>query len=517
VVGGVGFAVCTRTLFAGLAGSLLVLAVVMSLLATGLVNRTRREPVLWLAGAALLGALFSFRASPWLVVLNTLGAGTLLIVGALTAQRGSLFRLQRESFRDAAGVLFMAPFESLPLIGRMIKRKSKGAPAAPASEREGIDANLRSRSERRATALKSAFLAAPLLLVVVPLLSVGDAAFSDLVGSAFGSVGDGLSSMTEAVFTDSVWFMIGAWLTAALVVVSQMNRLGSKHTTVQAWLPTRPPVFGHREVAGALWLLAGTLALFSVTQVFTALGISATDGDIPSYREIAKNGFFALLAASVIVVLSLFGAHLLVGHRRWQANIRRPAQLNVLLTGVVVVVASRRLWIGADVWGLTMLRVLSQSAALLIGVVLISMAWWQHRPRPACPSLGVAILSALVVVVGLNLAPTEAMVVRWNAARPIPDESSRFSTVADGEGRSYELGVARCQDYYDKWHGMNDDAAQALAPLLLKEAAEGQVDPYCATTLLECDRNVRTTGLHWNWSRRRAEVRRRDWCAQFNK
>jgi hypothetical protein len=524
--GGVGFLVCTRTVFGGLAGSLYCLFFALALVVSRTVNPRRSEPMVWLLFAVVLGAFLTVRASPWLITLNTIGIWLFFTLAALTARRGSIFRITRRGIRDGLGVLAFGPFATVPIVGNavanVIKRLVEPNRGSAAGHHEVSDGPT-SRSTV-AVMFRAGFLVSPVLVVVVPLLMAGDTLFRSLFTES-GTVARIIESIATTVAgPNSLIFISGAWLSLVLVAIAGTPRLtrSTNHSSqrVGATNSPRAAVFGTRETTAALWILNAVLGLFALVQIVGAVGLAdEMIGSTMSYREIAKDGFFALLAASAVVWCALLLAHGLLGSARWDARPRKATQTTVALTLVVVAVALRRLWVGADVWGLTMLRVLSQTAAILLGLMLLYLGRWQARPGHAFDVLGLSLVTGFTLLALLNVLPTEGIVVRWNAALPPADFSARFGTkeeVRERDWFGYEYGVARCADYYDKWHGQNPDAAPALAAVALKKAKQQvEVDRTCIRELLRCDASINTRNLRWNWSRNRLLSQRKEWCAEF--
>jgi hypothetical protein len=530
VVGVIGFMVCGALVFAGLAGAVFVSAIVSALI----VSRTilfRVEPILWLCAAVAVSIGLAFRGSPWLIVLNMIAVGGLLIIGALTARGGSLFRLTRPAFVEGCLRSSTSWLSGFSLV-------ASACSWVMSPERSRRRSNLATAEQPKARPWRSLFIAMPVLLVVVPLLRAGDAVFNRVIATLLSApvrLVQGLSVDGSHLVNGS----LGLWMGLTLLALAgaqgreKQIKLRSLAPPASLFVPasstsTSPSAlhadqelrrtrFGH-EVVGATWILNAVLLVFAGGQVADVLGMTARlEKQTISYAEIAKEGFFPLLVACAVVLFALVCVHSVLRERRWESWSRRALQTTTVLTLLVIVVASRRLWIGADIWGLTMLRVLSQCAALLLIVVFGCLGAWQRRPTHRLSVLGVTVATATALLVGLNVMPVEAMIVRWNAHRPSPGSAAAFRKDADaldsrwGQG----LGVARCADYYDKWHGRNVDGALALGPLLTKQVQLGRVDPLCARELLECERKYDTSGLRWNRARSKANKLKRGWCASL--
>ena len=529
----VGFILCGQTVFAGLAGTLFVLLLSSLLIMTRVVNR-RPEILLWLGSACAIALCLSVRASPWLISLDMIAICALLLLSVVCAQRGSLFRCSMQAVGEASSRLVGSWFVSPLLFGRGVSRlKARAAKHESSIEVERANSRLRG-------AVRSILLAVPVLVVVVPLLRAGDAAFSSVLGSVFDAVAWAFGLFT--IDTEStVLGLIGMWVGLTLLAIAGWQRVvlpvsarspssGSPFVDPPSFdpqsfdpqslwpaKPNRSGLLAVREVTGAVWIVNATLAVFAAGQVATAVGLAERlQNDVLSYREIAKDGFFPLLVASMVVLGALLIAHLLLGTRRWESRCVVATQVMIALNLVVVGVASRRLWVGADVWGLTMLRVCSQAAAVLLGVMLVTVAVWQHRPARHQPFVGVSVLGAVAILLVLNVLPIEQYIVNWNADRPAPDFSSVFDRSHSDpldHPQGNDLGVARCTDYFDKWHGRNADAMPAFAPLIKRQLRAGQIDRTCQQTMLHCEARFNTAGLRWNFARSKANSYQSRWCS----
>jgi Domain of unknown function (DUF4173) len=520
VMATLGFMVCGATVFAGLAGTLVTGLLVCALI----VSKTvlfRKEPIGWLIGAVLVSVSLMLRGSPWLITLNMIATAALLVAATLTARSGSLFRLTRTGFIEGAVRTVTGWLTGLTFVGTA----SSWLLSPTRKWRRGKHDIERSSQARL---WRSLAMAAPILLMVIPLLRAGDAVFNKVIGkllnAPFQLVKD-LSVDGSHVLNGAVGLWVGLTLLAMAGAQSRQRKMVARVSMAPQFVsydttPETTKVSNRirlsREVVGATWMLNAVLGLFGLGQIANVLGLaSRLEVEVVSYNEIAKEGFFPLLAACAVVLLALICTHSILRERRWETNARRALQSLIALTLLVIAVASRRLWIGADIWGLTMLRVLAQSAAVLLAVVFTCLAIWQRRPTDRLPIIGVTALSATALLVALNVMPIETMIVRWNAARPTASNSATFPSGADaldarwGQG----LGVASCENYYDKWHGRNVDGVLALGPLVVRQVALDRIDPSCARALLRCDHRFSTGGLRWNLARSRANRTTQRWCA----
>jgi hypothetical protein len=133
-----------------------------------------------------------------------------------------------------------------------------------------------------------------------------------------------------------------------------------------------------------------------------------------TYADYARSGFFQLLAVSAITLVALLVLRATTAPSR---RITVLGQVVVALTVVIVAVAFRRLSLYEHVFGFTMLRLYSQVAAVWIGLVFVALGLHMAgvgRPRNWVPT--VSVMLGLALLLGLNVANPEAVVVRHNVA-----------------------------------------------------------------------------------------------------
>jgi hypothetical protein len=172
-------------------------------------------------------------------------------------------------------------------------------------------------------------------------------------------------------------------------------------------------------------VLSGVISLFTgfaTVQVIAAAGGArhVLDTEGLTYADYARTGYFQLIAVAVLTGL-LLGGMRAVAERSAAREHRRftiLAEVIVLLTFLILLVAVRRLGLYEDAYGWTMLRLVAKAGAVWLGGVLVLLAvrlagvgsnraWFV----PAAAALGLAVL------VALNVANPEAAVVRHNLAR----------------------------------------------------------------------------------------------------
>jgi len=148
-----------------------------------------------------------------------------------------------------------------------------------------------------------------------------------------------------------------------------------------------------------------------------------------TYAEYARSGFFQLVAVAAITFVVLAGLRAVAVDGTATS---RPfvvlAEIAVVLTLMVVLVAVRRLGLYQRAYGLTMLRLYVTVAAWCIGAVflLLAAALAGAAPQRRWLAAGVAI-TGLTALFALNAANPEAIVARYNLNRAV--QGHRFDPV----------------------------------------------------------------------------------------
>lgn len=409
----------------GLAGVLLVALVAGGLVLSGRVANPQARA---LAGAAVVfGVCLFARTSPWLLPLDVLAIGGLLVLAASFASGGSVLDL------------------SVPgAVTRALHAAAHGL-TAPAFLAAGPRRLLTSR--RTVAAARGLALAVPLLVVLGVLLASADAVFAGFF--------NGWNLLTPV--QHAVLLVVGAWGMAGLL------RLAS--ASPPPALPRVAYRLGRTETTIVLGSVAALFAAFAVAQVVAASegGRHVIETAGLTYAEYARTGFFQLLAVAAITLAVLLGLRAATDLSA-PADRRRftvLAEAATALTVVIVAVAVVRLGLYEDAFGLTVLRLFSKVFAVWIGVVFVllaaDLAGFGGRRAWLPPA---AVAAGLVALLALNVANPEALVVRHNVA--FAERTGRFDP-----------------DYLAE---LSDDAVPALVdalPRLAPEARRVVLDAVC--------------------------------------
>ncbi|HWR00004.1 MAG TPA: DUF4173 domain-containing protein [Candidatus Methylomirabilis sp.] len=157
---------------------------------------------------------------------------------------------------------------------------------------------------------------------------------------------------------------------------------------------------------------------FIVYQFVTVFGgASVVEARGITYAAYAREGFFQLLAVSVIVLAILGGIYRYTGMRSWA--VRWLSAALVIETGAVIASALRRIALYIDAYGLTLLRLWSTFAIVLIALafaVLLVGTFSKVRFKQVLKSLAVGSVTVLSLSLLVN---TEDLIVRFNFNRYI--------------------------------------------------------------------------------------------------
>ncbi len=357
----------------GIAGAISVALLACTVLATGEVNNRQSQALLLLG--VTMGAWLSVRATPWLAPLNVLAASASLVAAASLARAGSVFD-------------FSAPRTVI----RVVHAAMNGI--------LGPGYLVRGRITRMAPVIRGVVIAAPLAIVVGLLFAAGDAVFA----SAFKF--DATDYVVHAVL-----LLIGVWGAAGLARVAATPSIDDPDVTM--------PMLGRIEwtiVLVALNVLfLGFVAARIVAATHGGERVLSTAG--LSYAEYARSGFFELLWAAAITLAALIVLRAVADTKdaRSRFLFKLLAVSTVFLTMLVVASAFQRLVLYEHAFGLSMLRLYSMAFCVWLVIALVALALWiggvgGHRPW----FWGVAAISAVALVLALNVLNPEAFVVKHN-------------------------------------------------------------------------------------------------------
>lgn len=437
-LGGLAEALLDRPLW-GVSFPLVTVATLAALvLLGGREGWQRARPNAWLAvPLVLVSGFVAVRSSPWLVALNVLTAGVLLLLLAHFWAAGRVQRL---------GLL------GYPLV--VLGSALKGLLYPPALVRDSVDLEAaRTHAPRLLPFVRGLLIALPVLAVFGVLLESADAAFA---------------SAMERLWAMDLWALLGslparvfgtlvAAVVAAMVLGHALRRRSAGREPGEDEVAPARPRLGLTE---ALTLVLSVDALFLVFAGFQVayLFIGGASSPAPgyTYAEYARRGFFELLAVSLLTL------GLVMALARWtrrespvaQGVFRVATSLMVALTLVILASAVKRMALYEDAFGYTRLRVFTHVFMYALGAVLAWRAvtlWW----RPERFAIG-AFVTALGAVLAVNAIDPDALIVRLNLERAVD---------ADDIDYTYLVGLSS-DAVPELERGLRERAPDRLAVLL---------------------------------------------------
>ena len=256
-------------------------------------------------------------------------------------------------------------------------------------------------------------VAVPLLGIAIPLLQSADTVFAGLVHDAF--------FWFEEINAWEIFWRVLRTLALGLLLFSALFALNQPQEL--------PPIAGARpakssEFAATIPTLITVLALLNVVYfVFVAVQFAFLFGGAAhaamkgGWAEYARSGFFQLVAVAalnlaVVLTTSCFleraGQARPVGKRTLQAL----AALLLLLTGVILFSALRRMGLYIGVYGLSLLRVLTLFGMAFIAICLA--AAFLKLLRPGRCFFPVFLAAGVGLWVLFSFFNTSALIANYN-------------------------------------------------------------------------------------------------------
>ncbi|WP_147445150.1 DUF4173 domain-containing protein, partial [Corallococcus sp. CA053C] len=356
----------------------------------------RARPNAWLlVPLGIVTGFVAVRDSPWLLSLNVLTAGVLLM---LLAQFWAAGRLQRLGLTGYPSVVLGAALQAFRY--------------SPALVRDSVDVRgVRAHAPRLLSLGRGLLLTLPVLLVFGVLLSSADGVFSSTMDRLL-SFDLGLDVLVQR----GVGMGFSACV-AAGVLGHALRRRAAKEWG-DAEVEPATPRLGLIEALTLILTVDALFLLFAGFQVaYLFIGDASSPASGYSFAEYARRGFFEL------VVVSMLTLALVMALTRWtrrespaaQAVFRAGTSLMVVLTLVILASAMKRLSLYEDAYGYTLLRLYTHVFMVALGAALAWRAvtlWWRMERF----AVG-AFATALGAVIALNVINPEAFIARHNLER----------------------------------------------------------------------------------------------------
>lgn len=374
--------------------------VVMALLGTlvwlgGREGWQRARPNAWLLAPLLVFSGFvAIRASPWLMCINVLASGVLLMLLAHFWAAGRVERL------GLGGYLLS-----------ILTASVQGPRYAPALVRDTVDlSSARKHAPRLLPFARGLLFTLPVLVVFALLLESADVAFASALDRVFSLE---LGWLFSEALVRTFGVLVCACVAAGTLGHALRRRAGREWGEEEA-----APAKQRLGITEAMTLVLSVDALFLVFAGFQVayLFIGGATSPAPgySYAEYARRGFFELVWVAALTLA------LILALARWT---RRESPLadrafrlattgTVVLSLVILASAMKRMALYEAFFGYTHLRLYTHVFMFALGAVLTWRAvtlWW----KPERFAIGV-FLTAVGSVLALNLINPDAFIARHN-------------------------------------------------------------------------------------------------------
>jgi len=371
--------------------------------ALALLLRVARAPAhqgrRWMAAPLLLfAAAFAWHDSPLLIAANLLALAGAVALGGL---RRTNHRPQDASVSDYATGLASAGAGTFA-----------GTVHLLAHEIPWREASRNLRGARTAAVGRGVAIGLPIVALFAVLFAAADAIFKRFLTGAVPSFGHPASHIVLVILI--------AW-TGAGLLRDLIARREDERALPADWLLQRvPPRLGSTEIAivlSALDLLFLGFVLVQARYLFGGAALVEARAHL-TYAQYARQGFFELVAVSVLVLPVLLAANALARDRK--RLVRGLSGVLVALELVVALSALQRLRIYEQQYGLTELRIYA------IGVVgwLVCVFLWASvtilRARVRRFAVG-AVVAGFAATAALNVLNPDALIARTNLTRPHVD------------------------------------------------------------------------------------------------
>ena len=305
-------------------------------------------------------------------------------------------------------------------------------------------------------------LAVPLLAVALVLLASADAVFR----GCFADIETWLESLSLG---RAVWVILRA-LVVGMCGFSLLYSLAQPPKQLTRAAARRPlPLLSWNVVLG---LLNAVYLLFVVIQFAVLFGGNETAAIRGGFAEYARNGFFQLVAVTVINLVLL-----LLARRAWgdRLSLRVNGSLLLASTAVILVSALWRMTLYLRAFGFTVLRAVTLwgMAMIALALVLAAIKLWRPRTRIYKLLLAVSVASWLA----FNYCGVDRLAADYNVDQYLA-------------GNLEQMDV----DY------LSDQLSPAAAPALKRLADSGDFSAQWALNQLRRDaKQVGWTDLSLPW------------------
>lgn len=377
-------------------------------------------------GISIVGLAFAFfmYSDAILSVINFFVIVLLLLIQLLYYSEAVLSDWDKPRFFAELCISpFLRPFQFLGRISRVVKslgRNNKEAEISP------VDMHRRKVVK---SVLIGILLAAPVLLIVVGLLSSADQVFGLYTQNVFDFFMK--IKISEYIYTIIIAAIGFPFLFSFLY--SYYTRYSDLSISKQLSAANQPS-FSIEPIMAATFILCLNIVygLFSVIQFGSLFG--AFQSVLPkqiTFAEYARQGFFQLSAVAFINILIVIISVLLV--RRTGLSgvfVKIMSVLLVAFTFILLASAAYRMKMYIDVYSLSKLRVLVSLFMVLIGLLLIYSLIKEFLPGFKFVKFG--FITAVLVLLVTNFLNVNALIAKYNTTQFVNNPKSEFNVVVSG-------------------------------------------------------------------------------------
>jgi hypothetical protein len=353
----------------------------------------------WLAlTIVLLAAAFGRRDSEMLQMLDVVALAGVLGLATLATQGG---RLWLRGATDYAGSVVRSALHA-----------GVGVVPLLAADVQWNELFRRDALRGARAVLLGVVLALPLLLVFGALFAGADAVFNNVLQNMIAV--NLMTAVSHVAFAGFWAVLVAGYLRGALLAQPALGPAAD-----------RAPALGIVPVGTALGLVNLLFLLFVIVQARYFFGgtslVEQTTG--LTYAQYARGGFFQLVWASVLVLPVLLGGDWLVRHETpvHVRSFRYLAGLLLVQLAVVMVSGLTRMRLYVAAYGLSEVRLFATAGMIYLALLFGWFAVTVLRGRRAWFASG-GLVEGLAILSALHLANPDALIVRYNLARPATEQ-----------------------------------------------------------------------------------------------
>lgn len=248
-------------------------------------------------------------------------------------------------------------------------------------------------------------MALPVLAAVIPLLASSDAAFENLVKTAFKNIGTGIGKT-----------IIAAVIAFLLIVYAVSNKYSAK----AAKAPSVSRRLNPAVSVSFLSVISCVYLVFLFSQL--AYFFSAFSGVLPqgytySASEFARRGFYEM-AAVCIINTALLSAVAVLTKKSPQKVLRAVKALSLfimLFSALLLAISAAKMGLNISIFGLTKNRLFVCLLMAAFGVVLIFFAI--HLLAPKVPYMQPVIIICSAIFIAFAYFNSDNAIVKYNIAK----------------------------------------------------------------------------------------------------